>query len=295
MPVDVLVGYDGSPEAGAAVDAGAVLFPQAHAWISYLWSPPFTSERLRRRLRAVARDANELVEMIDQEGEREATRLVATGVTLARAAGWDAEPLLKRTWGAEGLRFAQLTEQVQADVVLVGSRGLGGTQAVLGSVSDLVVRYATRPVLVVPHPLLAAEFAALGDGPVVVGWDGSANAQTAFAAAERLFPERDVLLVTVDEQDATPAPVDRSKAAGRQILTLNVEAGRGFHARATSDALIACANERNAAALIVGSRGRSVARDILLGSVAMGTLHHAHRPLMVVPSPDHWTARPGDE
>ena len=284
MPVDAIVGYDGSPTANAAIDAGALLFPQAHAWLTYLWTPPFASERLRRRLRAVAHDVNELIEMIEREGEGEAERLVASGVTLARAAGWDAEPVVKRTFGGEGLHLPQLAEQLHADLVLVGSRGLRGTQAVLGSVSDMVVHYATRPVLVVPHPLLAGEYAALSDGSIVVGWDGSDGAEKAFEAAQRLFPNRDVLLASVDQDDASAPPIGPAEPVGREVLRLRVDSGHGFHARATSDALIACANEHNAAVLIVGSRGRSAAREILLGSVAMGAVHHSHRPVMVVPA-----------
>ncbi len=110
-----IVGYDGSPGASAAIDAGALLFPGAHGWITYLWVPPFASDKVRRRLRAIARDLDELIEMVEREGEREAQRLVDMGVTLARAAGWDAEPLLKRTWGAEGMRIAQAAEEVKAD------------------------------------------------------------------------------------------------------------------------------------------------------------------------------------
>ena len=284
MPVNAVVGYDGSPTASAAIDAGALLFPQAHAWLTYLWTPPFASERLRRRLRADARNVNELIEMIEREGEREAERLVARGVTLARAAGWDAEPLLKRTFGGEGLRLPQLAEQLHADLVLVGSRGLSGTQAVLGSVSDMVVHYAARPVLVVPHPLLAGEYAALFDGPVVVGWDGSAGAEKAFEAARHLFPNRDMLLASVNHDDAAAPPVVPSEPAGPEVLRLSVDSGHGFHARATSDALIGCADEHSAGVLIVGSRGRSAAREILLGGVATGTVHHSHRPVMVVPS-----------
>ena len=45
------------------------------------------------------------------------------------------------------MRLPRLAEQLRADLVLVGSRGLSGTQAVLDSVSDMVVHYATRPVL----------------------------------------------------------------------------------------------------------------------------------------------------
>ncbi|MGZ8818937.1 MAG: universal stress protein [Mycobacterium sp.] len=288
MPMGAIVGYDGSPGSSGAIDAGALLFPGAHGWITYLWVPPFASDKVRRRLREIAGDVNELIEMVEHEGEREAQRVVAMGVTLARAAGWDAEPLLKQTWGGEGLRIAQAAEEVQADLVLVGSRGLGGTQAVLGSVSDMVVHYCPQPVVVVPHPMLAAEYAALADGPVVVGWDGSAGAETAFAAAKRLFPQRDMLLVSVDEGATAELPADSSVTGAGEVVRLNVERGHGLHARAVSDALIASAGDRNAAVVIVGSRGRSAAREILLGSVAMGTLHHSHRPVMVVPS--EWEA-----
>lgn len=289
MQVSAIVGYDGSPAANAAIEAGASLFPNARGWVTYLWGPPFASAKVRRRLRALARDVNELIEMVEHEGEQEAHRLVAVGVTLARTAGWDAEPLLRRTFGNEGLRIAQIADELQTEVVLVGSRGLGGTQAVLGSVSDMVVHYASRPVLVVPYPMLAAEYAALAEGPVVVGWDGSAGAETAFAAAGRLFPERDVVLVSVDEGGDTVPPAV-SVSAGREVLRVNVDRGRGFRARTTYDALIGSAREHNAAVVVVGSRGRSAAREILLGSVAMGTLHHSHRPVLVVPS--EWGASP---
>lgn len=290
MAVNAIVGYDGSPGASAAIDAGALLFPGAHGWITYLWVPPFASDKVRRRLRPMARDPNELAEMVEREGEREARRIIGMGVTLARAAGWDAEPLLKQTWGPEGLRIAQAVEDVQADVVLVGTRGLGGTQAVLGSVSDMVLHYCARPVVVVPHPMLAAEHEALSKGLVLVGWDGSAGAATALAAARRLWPERDVLLVSVGDGDPAEPQVDSPGAAAGEVLRLTVKRGHGFHARAVSDALVAAADNHDAAAVVVGSRGRSKAGDIVLGSVALGTVHHSHRPVMVVP--DGWKVPP---
>ncbi|MGB3353243.1 MAG: universal stress protein [Mycobacterium sp.] len=284
MTLRLIMGYDGSPEAGSAIEAGGLLFPGARALVTYLWVPPFASDKVRRRLRARARDLDDLVAMIEQEGEHEAQRVVAMGVTLAGAAGWDAQPLLKRTWGGEGWRIAQAAEEVDADLVVVGSRGLGGTQAVLGSVSDLVVHYSARPMVVVPHPMLAAEHAALSDGPLVVGWDGSPGAEAAFTAAARLFPERDVLLVSVDTDTATdPPPVEADVLGGRKVTRLRVERGRGLRAHAVADALIVCAADREAAVIVVGSRGRSMAREVMLGSVAMATLHKAERPVMVVP------------
>jgi nucleotide-binding universal stress UspA family protein len=68
-----------------------------------------------------------------------------------------------------------------------------------------------------------------------------------------------------------------------QTGALHVARGRGLHAPATSDALLARANEHNAAVLVVGARKHSLVREALLGSVALGLLHHAHRPVLVVP------------
>ncbi|MGC4895379.1 universal stress protein [Micromonospora sp. DT31] len=273
----VLVGYDGSPVASAAIEAGALLFPGARAWIGHLWTPPFASEELRKRLWTGKRNINAFVEAIEREGGREADRLTSVGVMLARSAGWDAEPLVCRSYGGEGLRLAELADEKQADVLLLGSRGLGGARAVLGSVSDMAVHYSPRPVLVVPHPLLTDEHEALAAGPVVVGWDASAGAEAALDSARRLFPERDVILVAVDGDEETPA-VD-----AQSVTTLRVSAGRGATGRAVGEALSAVATEHRASAVVVGSRGRTAVRKILLGSVAMATLHRAHRPVMVVP------------
>jgi nucleotide-binding universal stress UspA family protein len=46
-----------------------------------------------------------------------------------------------------------VAEREAADVITVGSRGLGGTARQLGSTSDAVVRESPIPVVVVPsHP-----------------------------------------------------------------------------------------------------------------------------------------------
>lgn len=282
MTVRAIVGYDGSPAAAAALEAGGLLFPGAHAWITYLWVPPFASDQVRKRLWEQAHGIDDLIAAEEREGEREARRITAMGVTLARAAGWDAEPLLERTFAAEGTAIVRIAERVDADVVVLAARGLGGTDAVLGSVSDMVVHYSSRPVLVIPQPLLSAEFEALHDGPVVVGWDGSAGAEAALAAATGLFPGRRVVAVCVDD-GSTDSPGPPPAQPGGTVNHLHIGRGRGRQARATANALIAAADEQGAAVVVVGSRGRSAVREIILGSVAMGTLHHSHRPVMVVP------------
>ena len=47
MGMRVLVGFDGSTGAAAAIEAGSLLLPGAHAWITYLWVPPFAGDRVR--------------------------------------------------------------------------------------------------------------------------------------------------------------------------------------------------------------------------------------------------------
>jgi nucleotide-binding universal stress UspA family protein len=282
----IVVGYDGSPAASAAINAGAALFPQARAWIVHLWTPPFANESLRRRLWPGTRNVDAFVDAIEREGEAEAERVAGLGVTLATAAGWTAEPLVRCAYGGEGLQFTQIAEKTDADLVLVGSRGLGGARAVLGSVSDLVVHYTPKPVLVVPRPMLQAEHQALAGGPVVVGWDGSPGAETALAETRRLFSDRDLIVTSVaDGAYPTAGPPSPEGLTGRRFSHIRVEDGHGASARTVAEALSACACKHAAAAVVVGSRGRSAAAEILLGSTAMATLHHAHRAVMVVPTP----------
>lgn len=283
MTQRVVVGYDGSPAAGDAIAAGTRLVPGAHAWITYLWGPPFASERMRRRLWERAGNLDGLIDLVEQEGRYEAERITGMGVTLARAGGWQAEPLVQRCFGGEGLGLAQAAESVDANLVVVGARGLGGTEAMLGSVSDMTVHYGSRPVLVIPNPLLSAEYAALDTGPVVVGWDGSEGARAAIARVEQLFPHRSLVVVSVDEDHDVPEP-KLSGTPAAPVTHVRVPRGRGRAHRVVANALISAADDNDAAAIVVGSRGRSAAREIVLGSAAMNTLHHSHRPVMVVPN-----------
>jgi nucleotide-binding universal stress UspA family protein len=228
----------------------------------------------------VTSSLDQLSALLEREGAAEAERIVADGVSLAHAAGWQAEPLTHRGYGDEGLELARLAEKLRPAAVVVGSRGLSGARAVLGSVSDMVTHYSPAPVLIVPHPLLAEERQAVAAGPVVVGYDESDGAHGALAAARSLFPERELIAVTVPDEDVSGAGAE---AAGAETVVLDVgPPARG--PRAVAEALAGFAAERKAALIVIGSRGRSAWRRIMLGSVAMAVLHHAERPVLTVPS-----------
>jgi nucleotide-binding universal stress UspA family protein len=74
------------------------------------------------------------------------------GAELARRAGFAAEAraeLSAPTW--EGI--VDLANEIEAAVIVIGSRGLKGVRERLeGSVSHEVAEHARRPVLVVPPP-----------------------------------------------------------------------------------------------------------------------------------------------
>lgn len=69
--------------------------------------------------------------------------------TVAALALPDAQTQTQVLVGDPGRAICQLVEELDADVVVIGSRGRGGIKrALLGSVSDHVVRNASCPVIV---------------------------------------------------------------------------------------------------------------------------------------------------
>ena len=84
----------------------------------------------------------EQIEEVSRELLRKQTwRVKAVGGTVAGA---------HLRMGEAALEIVALAEELQADLIVMGSRGLGGVRrALIGSVSDSVVRHAHCPVLVV--------------------------------------------------------------------------------------------------------------------------------------------------
>ena len=71
----------------------------------------------------------------------------------------------------------------------------------------------------------------------------------------------------------------QAKDAGLDAEALSVRApGRAWHS------ILRLARERDAQAVVVGQRGISGAERALLGSVSIAVVHHADRPVLVVPA-----------
>lgn len=148
--------------------------------------------------------------------------------------------------------------------------------------------------------------------PVLIAYDGSDGSKAAVAAAGRLFPDRRAVVVSVWHSMAAAAPASLiaipAAVASRAYEELDSESERQAAARAAEGVTIAreaglnasgeavlcagqvwativnTADEADADAIVLGSRGLSAIKSALLGSVANGVLHHSARPVVVVPS-----------
>ncbi|MBB4785450.1 nucleotide-binding universal stress UspA family protein [Streptomyces rapamycinicus] len=175
-------------------------------------------------------------------------------------------------------------ESRAADLVVVGSRGLGGFIGILlGSTAVSLAAHGECPVLVVreePDHI----------GPIVLGVDGSPHGEEAidFAFAEAALRRTEIVAMHAWLPDYAPAGTGVESAerllalalAGRREKYPDVVVGQDVVSGETREALIEAS--RTAQLMVVGARGRGGFSGLLLGSVSQALLHHAHCPVAVV-------------
>ncbi|MFC0033862.1 universal stress protein [Micromonospora chaiyaphumensis] len=197
---------------------------------------------------------------------------------------------------AGGPGVTLIEESRRAELVVVGSRGVGGfTGLLLGSVSNQVAQHAHCPVLVV-RP---AEQPIPVRGPVLVGVDGSESAGHAvrLAADEAVRRDADLVLVHVRTPERGAVAPDAAAEATAAAQAESAELLAGAAARIRTDHPVLSVVERplrgespeqalieasgEAALVVVGSRGRGGFAGLLLGSVSQALVQHAHCPVLV--------------
>ncbi|KWX01121.1 hypothetical protein TH66_06205 [Carbonactinospora thermoautotrophica] len=192
-----------------------------------------------------------------------------------------------------------LEESRTAEMVVVGSRGLGGVGSLLiGSTGVELAARAACPVIVV------RETGNPDAEGVVVGVDGSELSEAALEFAFRAASLRGTPL-TVIHAWQTPVlaayagmpslwvPEFDEQAFAEEAQLALAESLAGWREKYpdvavtpelvrahAADALVHAS--RNAQLVVVGSRGRGGFRGLLLGSVSQHVLHHAHCPVAVV-------------
>ena len=243
---------------------------------------------------------------------RQAVVLAALGRT-AQAIAASARRTLSRRWPEAEVTVvstppvaAVLREAARfdADVIVLGWRGHGAVRRFLvGSVSRGVVRDARCAVLVVRRRQREVR-------RIVVGVDGSANAQRAVGLLNRLPAPRGGHVTLVSAVDHTGVPshplapraaaatlvaevkrinadsmaqAEKALASAEAVLT---GAGWRVRTRVTVGAplreLLAIVDSADADLLVVGARGVGGMHRLLLGSVAEGALNRCPVPVLVV-------------
>ncbi|WP_166396140.1 universal stress protein [Rubrobacter marinus] len=293
LPEKILLATDGSDDAALAARAAVDLSERfgsplhvVHAWHS------LPSAHFESMIRAYYKDM--------------AKELLAKGVARIKDAGGAvAEAHLQEGRAADAI--LGLAEKIEADLVVLGSRGHGPVERiVIGSVSEGVVRGAACPVLVVR------------DGPdawpperVVLGDDGSEEARAAVEMGAKVggvYGARGLLVQTypslmevdVEGDTVTARMLDDEgwfktgeRNLGEKIEEIEGALGSRPKLRVASGdptvCLLSAAEEGDAperSLIAVGRRGLGAVRRATLGSVATKVLHVARGPILVCPARD---------
>jgi nucleotide-binding universal stress UspA family protein len=143
----VLLCDDGSEAAAHAVRDAGELLPGREALVLFVWQSV-----TRNPLASLAGGLAVLPEDVDERSADAAREAAQQAAERAREAGLDAKPLVAEATGPVWQTILDTAREHDAALIAVGARGLSGVQrALLGSVSEKVVRHADRPVLVL-HP-----------------------------------------------------------------------------------------------------------------------------------------------
>lgn len=197
-----------------------------------------------------------------------------------------------------------LSATEDADLLVVGARGLGGFRSLLlGSVSEQCLHHATCPIAVVRSTALPEPGATSPEDDdrerIVVGIDGSPHAQHALRWAIAKARARQAMLeavyawrlpaVGVSPSICMPAS-DTIEEESRRILTEAVSAEDPTLLPAPVEQTVLCGPpgrvileaSKGADLIVTGSRGRASFKGLLLGSSSHQVARHAACPVVVI-------------
>ena len=143
----LLLSYDGSEGAKQAISAAGRAFAERsaivfHTWESWMAEAP--------ALAGASATVQGVAAELDEVADEQSSALAAEGVQVAESAGLNAEALSERATGPAWKAVLDAADRRACAAIVVGSRGLTGISAALGSISNGVVHHSRRPVLVVP-------------------------------------------------------------------------------------------------------------------------------------------------
>jgi nucleotide-binding universal stress UspA family protein len=301
FPTKILLATDGSREAELAAGVAVDLAQKTHSELHVVHAfglvpigPPVYPEATN--LQSVEYEAE--IEEGQRISEQRAREMLEAEVEKVRSAGYTVagEHLIEERI-APGI--IGLAEEIGAGLIVIGSRGRGGIRrALMGSVSDTVVRHAHCPVMVVREDEHGGDDL---PGRILLAVDGSeeasAAARTAVELAERtdselhmvhvgevrpvVHPERRGYLaryevIQEEAQNLLKEQVEEVESAGGTISRAHLRMGR------PDEEIVVLGEEIGASLIVTGSRGLGGMRRALMGSASDSIVRHAHCPVLVV-------------
>jgi nucleotide-binding universal stress UspA family protein len=141
---------DGSDEARHALAVGLKLLDGASAVVASVYRK--WSDRVSGRVPMVSSTAIGMARELDVAAKEKVDALVEDAARVVTAAGVEPDALALHSERPIWRVLLNIAEERDAAALVIGSRGLAGISAALGSVSHGVVQHSDRPVLVVPRP-----------------------------------------------------------------------------------------------------------------------------------------------
>ena len=214
--------------------------------------------------------------------------------------GFDVETHVAR--GTPHRRINGFAERLHADMIVVGSRGQSPLEnRLIGSTARNVARTAVRPLLIERIERQDGTHAVAKEHlfqHVLFPTDFSENAARAFEFVPRLAgatQQADLLHVRSREERDT----EGSETAARDRLlelaedletTMGIETGVSVRDGGVVDEILAEETRVEATVTVLGARGQSRLRRLLLGSVSESVIAQGHNNVLLIP-PESATAR----
>lgn len=221
-----------------------------------------------------------------------------------RTAGVRIREILEQ--GPQARSITGCAERVGADLILIGTRGnTGWKRLLLGSVAEAVVRTATTPVLTV-HPeddrsiepvrslLFPTDFSPAANHALGVGTRLLAGSdQAKIVLVHTFLVASSVVPLGGFGSGAMPRFVEDARELAERAAAPAVQSllAKGFDVEVliergdSAEIVTELAAEREVDVIVMGTRGHSKIRQILLGSTAERVVKYAPCPVLTVRAP----------
>jgi nucleotide-binding universal stress UspA family protein len=280
MYTRILVATGGSPWSDAAVSSAIAIAAHTGAELRVLTVLVNSGMMVNPDMLG---DGIVVTEIIERDGQETLAR------ASAQAAAADVACEAFSAWGHVPETILWMATEQQCDLIIVGSRGLSGwKRLMLGSTANAVAAKALQPVLVVKQPVSP-------DLPfgsrVLVATGGSPWSDAAVQYAVRLAQTQHLELCVLHVDRGRPQRGEDPAASEGKNLLAEAEiraamAGVAYEGvlaeGSVPEAILRTAAEKQCAAIILGSRGLTGWKRLMVGSIANAVTAKSTLPVLLV-------------